>query len=295
MPEAKAAVHALAASEGLDLVSSPLDESDSAVLYACYKTAAIPNLIHNFFRHYKTNTAFWPALFDPPPPSALEYNLTATEVDSLSCCSAVAALLTAEQEMADEDPWTARGGWRSVTQATRTAELESSTGETVQFQIAYTGDAEWAVTVRAGEGEVQHKVTVTSAVNSTMGNTTRYELNMTVDEHVLQAQVELDSKNVHSVINGVKHHFLIPSVAYGAAAVGGGACVSPMAGTVTKLFVQPGDVVKKGDVLVVVEAMKMENALRASSDGTVGEVNTAQGDFAEGGKVLVTLIVSEEE
>ncbi|MDX2350271.1 MAG: acetyl/propionyl/methylcrotonyl-CoA carboxylase subunit alpha, partial [Porticoccus sp.] len=54
--------------------------------------------------------------------------------------------------------------------------------------------------------------------------------------------------------------------------------LSPMPGLLVKLTVQEGDAVKEGEELAVVEAMKMENSLRALSDGVVKKVSAAQGD-----------------
>ena len=54
--------------------------------------------------------------------------------------------------------------------------------------------------------------------------------------------------------------------------------LSPMPGLLVKLSVQEGDVVKEGEELAVVEAMKMENSLRALADGVVKKVSAAQGD-----------------
>jgi 3-methylcrotonyl-CoA carboxylase alpha subunit len=65
--------------------------------------------------------------------------------------------------------------------------------------------------------------------------------------------------------------------------------VAPMPATVIKIDVKPGDAVKKGDVLVVLEAMKMELPLRAPADGTVAAVRCAAGDLVPAEAVLVEL------
>jgi biotin carboxyl carrier protein len=57
--------------------------------------------------------------------------------------------------------------------------------------------------------------------------------------------------------------------------------VSPMAGRVVKVLVRAGDEVKRGQPLVVVEAMKMENELRSPKDGKVVEVQAAEGQTVE--------------
>ena len=64
---------------------------------------------------------------------------------------------------------------------------------------------------------------------------------------------------------------------------------APMPGNVIKVNVKPGDSVKKGDVLVVLEAMKMENDICAPADGTVASVEAAKGSTVETDAVLVTL------
>jgi biotin carboxyl carrier protein len=64
---------------------------------------------------------------------------------------------------------------------------------------------------------------------------------------------------------------------------------APMPGRVVKVLVAAGDVVAVRQPLVVVEAMKMENELRASIPGTVREVRVADGDPVESGAVLVVI------
>jgi biotin carboxyl carrier protein len=64
---------------------------------------------------------------------------------------------------------------------------------------------------------------------------------------------------------------------------------APMPGMVVRVLVAPGDVVRAGDGLVIMEAMKMENELRAKSAGRVRAVLAAPGTAVEKGAVLVTL------
>lgn len=64
---------------------------------------------------------------------------------------------------------------------------------------------------------------------------------------------------------------------------------APMPGTILKVNVTAGQAVKKGDVLFILEAMKMENEIMAPCDGTVGAVNVANGASVENGTALCTL------
>jgi len=68
-----------------------------------------------------------------------------------------------------------------------------------------------------------------------------------------------------------------------------GGLEAPMPGKVIAVKVAPGQAVKKGDELLVVEAMKMENAIRAPRDGTVRSVAARVGDMVGPGAVLVEL------
>ena len=75
--------------------------------------------------------------------------------------------------------------------------------------------------------------------------------------------------------------------AAGATGTGQYRVLAPMPGRVVKLLVKPGDAVSARQGLVVVEAMKMENELRAPRAGTVKEIRVSQGMSVEANTVLV--------
>ena len=76
-----------------------------------------------------------------------------------------------------------------------------------------------------------------------------------------------------------------------AAAAGGAGykMAAPLPGTIMQIFVKQGDVVKKGDKLLMYEAMKMENNLLAEADGTINAINCRQGDNVLQGDVLIVI------
>jgi biotin carboxyl carrier protein len=64
---------------------------------------------------------------------------------------------------------------------------------------------------------------------------------------------------------------------------------APMPGKVIRVLIKPGDAVKAGQGLVVVEAMKMQNELKALRDGTVASVSAREGATVTAGEVLGTI------
>jgi biotin carboxyl carrier protein len=81
-----------------------------------------------------------------------------------------------------------------------------------------------------------------------------------------------------------------PAAAPAAAPIAGGEVVAaPMPGTILKVNVQPGQAVKAGEVLVVLEAMKMENEIMAPKAGTVAQVLVSKGSNVDTGAAMVVL------
>ena len=80
-----------------------------------------------------------------------------------------------------------------------------------------------------------------------------------------------------------------PAPAPAPAAAGAQTIKAPMPGTILKVNVSNGQAVKKGDVLMILEAMKMENEILAPNDATVSSVNVSQGASVDSGAVLCTL------
>lgn len=74
-----------------------------------------------------------------------------------------------------------------------------------------------------------------------------------------------------------------------AAAAGGTAVKAPLPGTVLDINVTVGQEVKAADTVVTLEAMKMENAIKAGVDGKVASISVAKGDAVLEGTVLVTI------
>ena len=122
---------------------------------------------------------------------------------------------------------------------------------------------------------------------------------------------EVIMKNYRITVNGVAYDVAVEEMGEGAvtstptpaaptpaapkaapaAAAGAGAIKinSPMPGNILSVKASAGQAVKKGDVLMILEAMKMENEICAPQDGTIASVQVAAGDSVESGDVLVTM------
>ena len=80
-----------------------------------------------------------------------------------------------------------------------------------------------------------------------------------------------------------------PAAPAAAPAAGGEKVTSPMPGTILSVNVAAGDAVKRGQVLMILEAMKMENEIMCPCDGTVSSVSVTKGAAVESGTLLCTI------
>ncbi len=67
------------------------------------------------------------------------------------------------------------------------------------------------------------------------------------------------------------------------------AVTAPMPGKILGIKAEPGKTVAKGEAIIVLEAMKMENEIVAPADGTIASINVSVGDSVEAGATLATL------
>jgi biotin carboxyl carrier protein len=70
---------------------------------------------------------------------------------------------------------------------------------------------------------------------------------------------------------------------------------SPMPGKVVNVMVKEGDVVKEGETVIIISAMKMESEYKAPKDGIVKKVNVKNEDTIEGNQVLIELELTQEQ
>jgi oxaloacetate decarboxylase alpha subunit len=120
-----------------------------------------------------------------------------------------------------------------------------------------------------------------------------FTVNVDGNEYVVKVDDGGDVTDL-APINGAPLSFggaAAPSAASAAAAASGGGdpVAAPLAGNIWKVEVQPGEQVAEGDVIVILEAMKMETEVRAAKAGVVGTVSVKEGDSVQVGDTLLTI------
>ena len=111
-------------------------------------------------------------------------------------------------------------------------------------------------------------------------NKTEYEIDVEVEEE--------EQKYLGSIVIGGTGSHSVPTTA-SVSAVSSNAVVAPLAGSVARINVAEGDEITAGQVLLVLEAMKMETEITAPAAGKVSAVLVAPGDPVQGGQALIEL------
>ncbi len=118
------------------------------------------------------------------------------------------------------------------------------------------------------------------------------QLKVTVNGVVYEVEVEVEEEarpTLGSIFMGggfVAQHATTPASDDNGG--GGDGVKAPLSGSVVRVLVDEGQEIEAGEVLVVLEAMKMETEITAAHDGTVASIDVAVGAPVTGGQVLVT-------
>lgn len=119
------------------------------------------------------------------------------------------------------------------------------------------------------------------------------QLKVTVNGVVYDVEVEVEEEarpSLGSIFMGggfVAQHAAAPAASPSAGT--GSGVTAPLSGSVARVLVEEGQEIASGDVLVVLEAMKMETEITAPRDGTVAAILVSAGEAVAGGQVLVEL------
>jgi biotin carboxyl carrier protein len=105
---------------------------------------------------------------------------------------------------------------------------------------------------------------------------------------VVRVRAERDGNRVLVWCGGSVYDFRLAALR-AAAAEASSDLLAPMPGRVRSVLLGPGESVRRGDVILILEAMKMEHAIRAPRSGTVVKVHYGEGDLVEAGAVLAEI------
>lgn len=118
------------------------------------------------------------------------------------------------------------------------------------------------------------------------------KLKVTVNGVAYDIDVEVEEQETPSlgaiVIGGSSHGPVAPTTA-SVQASSANAVVAPLAGTVARVLVEEGQEIEAGEVLCVLEAMKMETEITAPKAGKVGAILVEKGTAVQGGQPLIEL------
>jgi 3-methylcrotonyl-CoA carboxylase alpha subunit len=219
------------------------------------------------------------SLFAPVAPD--QKNVLAAAVGSLLLRQQAAAGRAAAASGDPYSPWHATDGWRLNLEARRD----------LRFLL---GGAERQVTVHYGRQGLGLGIgaEVEPAEFTSVGDG---RLRVTLAGRRFEAAVVRQEQSLTIFCEGaVERLELVDPIAAAVVSEGpSGRLTAPMPGRIVQLHVTPGAKVKRGDTLLVLEAMKMEHSILAPADGRIESLDYAVGDLVEEGAALLSLEIEE--
>lgn len=194
---------------------------------------------------------------------------------SLSTLAFAAVALIVSEKQAGSDPWQSSAGWRMNSQLQRGLQFEEEHQQHA-VSVVYAADA-WTI---SANGATQAVRLVSQAGNDFV---------LAIAEQTVSGTVVRDGEQFHVFSQGahtVLHYNDVMAHA-GEAEAEGGRLTAPMPGKIVAVVVKNGQEVKKGEALLIMEAMKMEHTISAPHDGVVEEVLYAVGDQVTEGAPLL--------
>jgi 3-methylcrotonyl-CoA carboxylase alpha subunit len=193
---------------------------------------------------------------------------------------AVSHLLAEEANGQGADPWSHTDGWRAHGLSRRRLSFEQA-GERHEVLLERTHDGLSVLTL---QGE---RLALQARVQSDAAGERRHDIRMGGHRQSLSVYAVGGRFSVFGPAGHAVLELLDPTRGAGDAVGAAGGLVAPMPGKLMSLLVSPGQAVRQGQALAVMEAMKMEHTISAPRDGVVAEWLHAAGDqVAEGAELL---------
>jgi 3-methylcrotonyl-CoA carboxylase alpha subunit len=182
-------------------------------------------------------------------------------------------------------PWNTTGGWR----------LNESRINRFQLLIQ---DEQYPVAIeQLGRGStIRYVIRSGDRTIQAQGNIVGNELHADIDGHRMRASVGENNTtySLYTQENAMQFSLIEADLGDEDAGEGAGALEAPMNGTIVEIVASLGATVKKGDTLLIMEAMKMEHTIRAPEDGQVIEFYYQVGDLVSGGAEMLNLETVEK-
>jgi 3-methylcrotonyl-CoA carboxylase alpha subunit len=216
----------------------------------------------------------------------VDTGLIARDLDLLTAAPALPAEATALAALAaldlidpssSQDPWDALTGWRGWSEAESFVALDHR-GTALALRVGHLGGRRF----RVSDGARDTTLTVLDHEDG--------QVRLDCDGLIRTVGLALAAGDITLFLDGRRYDFrLVTSQSEADHAEGGDAVLAPMPGLVAKIHAQTGEVVVRGQPLVVLEAMKMEHVLAVPCDGRIADVLVAEGDQVSDGTLLVRI------
>ena len=194
----------------------------------------------------------------------------------VAAAGVVAHTLAQERAQETPDPWSRRDGWRLFGAALRRFDLEVG-GVHQVARLERTHDGAMLLVI----GEQRWPLSVSSRSSQL------FDVTLAGQRRALTVYAVGERISIFSAEGSVALRQIDPIAHAADGASEGGRLTAPMPGKLISFLAQPGQAVKQGQALAVMEAMKMEHTITSPRDGTVAELLYAVGDqVSEGGELL---------
>ena len=205
------------------------------------------------------------------------------KIDLTQLLSQAAVYLTLSTiELAGPDPWGSRSAWRM------------NQKDVYNYDLV-VGEQSHNVEVERYKDQFFIRLGDTTVVAS--GRLHGSSLTTTLDGH--KQQVTVAKQNDGYIIFGESgasaFEIALPDIGESDKADNSNEFTAPMNGTIVEVLVGANEDVVKGQVLVIMEAMKMQHTMRASSDGKVSELFCSVGDLVDGGTILLAFAADHNQ
>ncbi|MEJ8839808.1 acetyl/propionyl/methylcrotonyl-CoA carboxylase subunit alpha [Ramlibacter sp. AN1133] len=240
-----------------------------------------PSTNVQFLRHVVTSRSFAQADLDTaliPRESAVLFHQLPVGLE-LAAAAAVARTLLDERVLAGDDPFSRRDGWRSHGVATR------------RFAFGFGGEQKEATLTTLHDGALMLAIGTGAPERLSFRTAGADAIELQYGARRMRAAIYTQGETDHVFTEaGAAQIVSVDLLAHaGDNASEGGRLTAPMPGKVISFAVKPGEQVRKGQPLAVMEAMKMEHTIAAPNDGVVAELLFAPGDQVQEGAELLKL------